>query len=61
MIKLVDGQNVSSISRQYLGKKISRNTMKRKVQSAINLELKTLQAVRFALSNSSTLQQGPWL
>ena len=29
-----------------------------KVQLAINLELKTLQIVRFALSNSNTLQQG---
>ena len=32
--------------------------MKKKVQLAINLELKTLQIVRFILSNSSTLQQG---
>ena len=56
LIKLVDGQNASSISLPVFGKKQSTNPMKKKVQLAINLGLKTLQIVRFALSNSSTLQ-----
>ena len=56
LIKLVDGQNASSISLPVFGKKQSTNAMKKKVQLAFNLGLKTLQIVRFALSNSSTLQ-----
>ena len=56
LIKLVDGQNASSISLPVFGKKQSTNVMKKKIQLAINLGLKTLQIIRFALSNSSTLQ-----
>ena len=52
--KLVNGQNASSISLQVFRKKLSRKALKKKVQLAINLELKTLQIVRFTLSNSST-------
>ena len=55
VIKLVDGQNALPISLSVFGKKLSRNAMKEKVQLAINLGLKTLQIVRFVLSNNSTL------
>ena len=39
--------NASSISLPVFGKKLSGKAMKKKVQLAINLELKTLQIVRF--------------
>ena len=52
-IKLVDRQNTSSISLPVFRKKLSRNTMKKKAQLAINLGLKTLQIVQFVMSNNS--------
>ena len=55
-MKLVGGQNGSSMSLPVLRKKLSRNAMKKKVHLAVNAGLKTLQIVRFVLSNSSTLQ-----
>ena len=55
VIKLVGGQNASSISLPVFRKKLSRNATKKKLQLAINLGLKTLQIVRFVLSNSSKL------
>ena len=55
VIKLVGGQNGSSMSLPVLRKKLSRNAMKKKVHLAVNAGLKTLQIVRFVLSNSSTL------
>ena len=56
LTKLVDGQNAPSISLPVFEKKLSRNTMKKKVQLAINLSLKISQNVRFVLSNNSALQ-----
>ena len=54
LIKLLDGQNPSSILLPVFWKKLSRNAMKKKVQLAINLGLKTLQIALFVLGNSST-------
>ena len=55
VMKLVDGQNAASMSLPVLRKKLSRNVVKKKVHLAVNPGLKTLQIVRFVLSNSSTL------
>ena len=58
MIKLIDGIKCIIHITASIREKLSGKAMKKKVQLAINLELKTLQIVRFVLSNSSTLQQG---
>ena len=51
LLKFVDKQNIRSVSLPAIGKKFTRNLMKKAVEAAHQLGIKSLQVIRFVFSS----------
>ena len=51
LLKFVHEQNIRSVLRPAIGKKFTKNFMKKAVEAAHQLEIKSLLVIRFAFSS----------
>ena len=51
LLKFVDEQNIRSVLRPAIGKKFTKNFMKKAVEAAHQLGIKSLLVIRFAFSS----------